>query len=503
MSVLELPETARAGRDTAGTAAVSPVACTPAAAPHGPHRAYRGFLARLVAAAGLTALAYSWLYADVLAAALAGSRTAFLVVVPVLLMLIAASYRTPPRGVGDAESDWIIAALIGAAGFAAIHLVGERMPSLSALWRLPMLGLAVWFACLLIIMFGVRHVLRMWPMWLFAMSTLTPLPHLLVTAALGGSDSAAVVVAAAFGAVAVALTVRTPHAGRRTAAAMSAFLGGVATAFTVGPHAGLLVTTALAAGAVPVAVTVAAHLLGVVEPGATRGFQFDLPQRSARSMALLLAVAAALLCLNAGAGTAAAHPDSVAADWIERSELRPALRFPFIGRYLGDGSRLDRYTVVPEPGRPAAAVDVITTANPALLRDFADTVWYPSAHPVSYRSAAPSDRLPAGTRFAHSDADAATTGTEPQWYALTWLWSLGTVHQQVTVIVSQDVGGQRPPPQPRPLSWPAASLGPALWLARQQPDTAGRVDEQVLARGLDLAAALRGVATDDPAPADV
>lgn len=500
MSVLELPKSARAVRGAAGSVAMPPVACTPATAPHRPHRA---FLARLAVAAGLTALAYSWLYADVLADALAGSRTAFLVVAPVLLVLIAASYRTPPRGVGDAESDWIIAALAGAAGFTAIHFLGERMPSLSALWRLPMLGVAVWFACLLIIMFGVRHVLRMWPLWLFAVGTLTPLPHLLATAALGGSDTASVVVAAAFGSVAVALAVRGSRAGLRTAAAMSAFLGGVAIAFTVGAQAGLLVTTVLAAGAVPVAVTVAAHLLNLVEPDAAQRFRFDLPQRSAQSMALLVAVAATLLCLNTGTGTAAADPDSVSADWIGHSDLRPALRFPFISRYLGDGSRLDRYTVAPEPGLPAAAVDVITTGNPALLRDFADTVWYPSARPVSYRSAAPSDRLPAGTRFAHSNADAAATGTEPQWYALTWLWSVGTVHQQVTVIVSQDVGGQQLPPQPRPLSWPAASLGPALWLARQQPDTAGRVDEQVIARAVDLAAALRGAAADAPVPADV
>lgn len=108
-------------------------------------------LVRMVAAAALTAVAFLTMYADLLANALDGSRAAYLVVFPVLLAVIAAGYRTAPRGVNDVESDWIVTALIGISGFVAIHLVNNRMPTLAGFWGLPLLGChcgwAAWRRC--------------------------------------------------------------------------------------------------------------------------------------------------------------------------------------------------------------------------------------------------------------------------------------------------------------------------------------------------------------------
>jgi hypothetical protein len=83
------------------------------------------FLFRCVVAAGLTAVAFLPVYAELVTEALNGSRSAYLVIVPVLLAVIAAGYRVPPKGVGDVESDWIVAAVVGVVGFSGIHLMSS------------------------------------------------------------------------------------------------------------------------------------------------------------------------------------------------------------------------------------------------------------------------------------------------------------------------------------------------------------------------------------------
>jgi hypothetical protein len=467
------------------------------------HPSHRMFWIRMAVVAGLTALAYMFVYSEVLADALSGSRTAFLVVVPVLLLMIAVGYRTPPRGVGDAESDWILAALIGAACFAAIHLVSERLPTLSGLWRLPMLGALVWFACVLTVMFGVRHVVRMWGLWLFALCCVTPLPFLLTTAAFGGSDTAAVLVAAAFGAVAVVLAGRAAPRNARIVAGLGCYVAAAVVVLTPDRHTDLLVTTVLAAGVVPVLAT--AILLKTrshLERAVRLNGSIDLPRRSALSVVVLTLVAAMLMLLHPSTGHGQTT-NSVASDWIERSAMGTATSFSFITRYFGEDSRLDRYLVPTDTGMPAAAIDVITTGNRAALEDFADAVWYPSSRPVEYRPAEPSEAMPLGARVIHSNADAATNGVDAHWYAVTWVWTAGSVHQRVTVIVNQTATGDQPPPEPAPLSLLNTSLRPALWVARQQPVSAGQVDELVTRHAADLVARINDVARHrDEGPTD-
>ncbi|KRE27695.1 hypothetical protein ASG82_15080 [Mycobacterium sp. Soil538] len=456
------------------------------------------FRLRMAAAVALTAAGWAPLYAGVVDAASQGSRSAYLLVVPVLLVMIAAAHRTPPRGVGDAESDWIVVALVGAGGFTAIHLLADRLPTLAGLWRLPLLSTVVWFACVLTVLFGVRHVVRMWAMWLFALCITTPLPVLLATAALGGSGRAVTAVAAAIGALAVALSTRAAPPRVRLAATVGSLAIGLLLAWAwTGTW-----PTVFVAGVLPVLVTVTVVL---VQKG-TVAEEFPLPARSPLSAAVLVAVAATLLLTaSPPAGRIAGDAGGgVEGNWTQRTAWGAPTTYGFITRYLGPGSRWDRFSVPPVDGLPAAAVDVVSTDNAGALRDVADAVWYPAARPLTYRNADPSSSLPTGARTIHSNADAATTGTDGQWYAVTWTWHTPTLHQQVTVIVSQALTGVTPPPPPAPLSVSAVSVRPALWLARQQPEDSGQVDDLVRARASDLVETVTAVArhrTDGPAGA--
>src|SRR6185436_11615836 len=91
---------------------------------------------RAAVLAGMFFGAYGAVFAQVLNQAVNGSRTAFLVVAPLLVLVAATGYRLPARGVGDNESDWIVAAVTGAVGFSSIALITHRFPTLSGLWRL-------------------------------------------------------------------------------------------------------------------------------------------------------------------------------------------------------------------------------------------------------------------------------------------------------------------------------------------------------------------------------
>ncbi len=77
-----------------------------------------GVWVRAVAVVLFCVVVYAPSYADHVVDAFAGSRAAYLVVLPVFLaILIATGYRTASHGVGDGESDWIVAALIGILGW--------------------------------------------------------------------------------------------------------------------------------------------------------------------------------------------------------------------------------------------------------------------------------------------------------------------------------------------------------------------------------------------------
>jgi hypothetical protein len=173
-----------------------------------------------------------------------------------------------------------------------------------------------------------------------------------------------------------------------------------------------------------------------------------------------------------------------------------------VTRFLGHDATLVRYAVPGVDGLPAAAVDVMTTANQAALNDYADAVWYPTSRPLEYEPAGTFSSMPLGARVIHTNADTATNGAALDWYAVTWTWHTGDTSQRVTVIVSQALSGDQPPPPPAPLSMVAAVLRPAMWVTRQQPDAESRVDPLVSQRAIEVASLLlrHSAVTDKPVP---
>lgn len=449
------------------------------------------FAARIAIAAVLGLTGYVWVFAQAVVDAGMGSRTAITVVAPVLMVLIATGYHSPTRGVGDAESDWIIALLFGIACFTGIHLLAGRMPTLSALWHLQSLGFVVWVACVSIVLLGVRHVVRMWKLWVFAVCCTTPLPFILAVAALGGSDDVTAVLTAVVGAAAVFLASEPARLTHRMIATGGCFMVSAPTVMILDAHTGPFAAVVVGAGALPALTVVLLHAAAPVTQPGPRDGSARLPRCSPLSLGALAAVAVALAAVTHPQARPS-EPSVVAADWPSRAGLGVPTHFSFITRLLGDDSSLTRYRVPGGPGQPAAAVDVISSPNLALLDDLDDAVWYPSTHPVEYRPAPPSAHIPSGTRVVHSNADAATNSDDRHWYAVTWMWRTDSAYQNVTVIVSQALDGRDTPPPPQPVSLLDTSIRPALWTTRQQPHADGQVDPDVVRRANDLARQLVG-----------
>jgi hypothetical protein len=458
---------------------------------------------RITALSALFFGAYGVVFHQVLADALAGSRTAFLVVAPLLVAMSAAGYRTSPRGVGDNESDWIIAAVSGVVGLAVIILVTNRFPTLAGLWHLELVGALVWVACAGMIIFSVRHVLRMWQVWLFAFLCAITLPYLLATAALGGSDEAAVAVAAGLGAFAVYLAGRPTRRRWRIGAALLSLAIGLGLSISLTTFLGLFATELIAAGVVPLLAAIGLHHF-TLSNGKHRldavfaGFH----PLSVRSLAALALAAVALLVTHFQASSPPAPP-TMRGDWAQHSGLVAPTEYPFASRFFGPNAKLVRFAVPPAIGRPAAVVDVISTTNLAALRNYSDAIWYPSPVPLNYQavSGAGSDsQLPVDARVVHTNADTATDGSAQNWYAITWVWQVAAVYQQVTVVVNQAVGSADSPVAPAPLSVADTVAKPMLWMARQQPDSVGAVDPRVVSRANDIVHMLVNAAEPAQAP---
>ena len=425
---------------------------------------------------GLCAVAFAFLAVHAVHHGVDGSYTAYLLVTPVLGALIASGIRPSP-GVGDTEFDWIVAVIFAAAGLLALQMLSQRLPALSGLWNWQHYAPVIFAMAAGIILFGVRHVLRLWRAWVFALCCAPAMPFLLTTSRLGGTEDDAVLVGAGLGTIAVYLATSTFGTSRRLLAAAVNLAVALGLDYVL-VWEGLLARTVLVAGAVPVlsvvAIRVAGHLrvaksLAAHPAKGTAKF----PHVGTRGAAVLVVLAAAMLISSPPVSSE--YP-TVAADrgWIAQLDLRPVREFSFISRFLGPGATLTRYTM---DGNPAVAVDVIAAPNLARLNDYADTVWYPSSTPVNFQSVDLGEPIIA--RAAQSDPDSAAANPSEQWYALTWLWRTTGDFQRVTVVVNQDLAIGTPPPPAVPITWTNSLLQPMLWLTRQQPAPIGVIPKQV------------------------
>jgi hypothetical protein len=451
---------------------------------------------RTAVLAGLFFGAYGAVFAQVLNEAVSGSRAAFLVVAPLLVMVGATGYRLPARGVGDNESDWIIAAVTGAVGFSSIALITHRFPTLSGLWRLELVGALVWVACAGMIVFSTRHVIRMWQVWMFAFGCALTLPYLLTTASLGGSDTAAACVGALLGAISVYLAGRPTQRRWQIAATLLSLTTGCGLSVVLTSHLGLFATLIAVAAVVPVVVTVGLyHFTEMTGSHRWAAVSAGFHPLSPRSIVVLGVVAVGVLVTHIPAPLPPAPP-LVSGDWAVRSGLGAPTQFDFVTRFLGPQSSLVRFQVPAAADTPAAAVDVITATNLAALRDYSDAVWYPSPIPVNFQPAdiGSNDQFPLNARMMHSNADAATDVTAQNWYAITWIWKTARAYQQVTVVVNQSAMSPDSPVAPAPLSMADTVIKPILWVARQQPEWVGGVDKRVEKRADDIVRSLMAAA---------
>jgi hypothetical protein len=434
----------------------------------------------------LTIVAYLPIFLDVVQNAVDGSRNAYLVVVPVLAAIVAHRYHDEPRGVGDAETDWIAAILVAAAGFIVIWLVTDRLPTTGHMWKLHLAAVVVWAACSTSVMFGARYASRMVALWVFLFFSVTPLPYLLLTAYLGGSDTAAALLAAALGAIAVFLSGRATVLRWRLGVSVVCMVVGSATAAALRDTT-LLLTVVVAAGVVPTLSVIALHRFSRTVARRCRAHvTVHYARRSWVSFTALGAIALILLFANASR-VDFSKPIVFHSDWIQQAGMTASVQFGFITAFLGPSATFTRYPVASVAGLPQAAIDVISTPNTGALRDYADAIWYPTAVPVIFTATDLVGRVHVKVRVMHANADATTTGGNREWYALTWLWRGPTVTQQVTVVVNQARADRHLPPDPRPMSFRNQMIEPLLWIPRQQWDSVGIVDELVVRRAESIA----------------
>jgi hypothetical protein len=430
----------------------------------------------------LGTLAYFVPLTEIGRAAFAGSQSVYLLVAPILAGLVASGYVGAPRGAHDTDMDWIGALLVAVCGFATIWLIGDRLPTMAALWHLDNVGLIVWIVASGMVVFSARHILRMWHVWVVGLLLAPVTPFLLVTAQFGGTDTAIAMTTATLGSLAVFLATRWADLRSRLLITV-ANVALSAAAVLLLAEASLYVRVLLAAGAVPVLVVLAAHRLvpGARDTG-TSAATAGLPRRRLHSYVALILAAAAMFWAH----LPMARPAPVAeapSDWVAEAALDPIESFDFITDFLGPDATLTRYRALGGAGEYQTVVDVMTAPSLGRLQDFSDAVWYPSTAPVNYRPydvAPAADRpAPAGIQTAHSDADAAQVQGAPNWNAVTWIWHSGNAFQRVTVVTSQSRGV--PAPAPRPLTVQNLVVEPALWMTRQQQLQAGALDPIVAA----------------------
>jgi hypothetical protein len=445
-----------------------------------------GLFPRLAALLILTLLGFGGVFYDVARSIADGSRSAYLMVMPVLLVMIAYGRRTAPSGNSDSEADWILGIILGGLALLLSYLAGFRFPTLSGMWNLPLLDAVIWTAFATTILFGIRRVWQLWPLWVFATVTVTPFPSLLLAAALGGTTAATSSVAAIVGAIAVFLAGwPRPLRGRLVASAGCA-LAGVTAAIALDTTP-LLISVAVTAGLIPLLSFVLLERFTTADSRQVLLIQSaSWPHRSPLALLTLVVVAGAHLMLinpaSAG-GPGELPPAQAEADWISRAGFAPEQDFGFIHRYLGPDSTFTRYLPPPEAGYPTAAVDVITAPSLEALRTTRNVVWYPTAAVPSYRFTDLGSALP-GALVLATDSSAATKAGTDDWYALTWIWTIGKAYQQVFVVVSQQPPPQvSPPPNPAPPSLKSTVIAPALWMSRQQADPDTMVDAIVSDRG--------------------
>ena len=466
----------------------------------------RQLVLRIGGLLALTLLAYGGVFWEITRSIVGGSRASYLMVMPVLLAMIAYGRAHAPRGVSDGETDWILALGFGGLALVLSSVADQRFPTLAGLWGLGLVSAVIWSACAAIILFGIARVKQMRSLLVFALLTVTPLPWLLLTAALGGTTFAAAAVATGFGAVAVFLAGWHSPLRLRVATSIGCVLVGLGAAWALSGFA-RPISVGVTAGIIPVLGFVLLQRLrdpGTVShtcdglPASAEGSGRDtimfssgsptpLPHRSKLALLAITAGAGAhlLFTTTASAAVPAAQLAHADANWSSRAGFVAVQQFSFVQRFLGPEATFVRYQSPSLQGPPAVAIDVITADNLEALRTSQYVVWHPAPSMVNYRVIDVGTVI-RGALVSATDSSAATTAGNRQWYTVSWLWGVAETFQQVFVTVNQDLMVQEPPPLPVPPSFRSTVVDPILWFSRQQADPSTLVDPAVRDRAQQI-----------------
>lgn len=456
----------------------------------------------------VTAMPWCLPVANIAAELAAGSRAVLFVVVPVLAWILASSCELP-RGVVDAEVDWIVALLGGAGIFTVIALFAGRIPTLAQLWRVELLGPVVWTAVAASVVFGIRYAIRLWDLWVFLLACASPLPFLLLSALLGGSDFALAAMSCTVATIVVFRAARRHGLLWRLAGAVTSFAVGFAASWLIlvgSPfhHDAPLVSVALGAGLVPYLVTRVLPRLAAVNHGREKPAAARFPRLSPISIVATLGLSTVMFVVSPAPSPHSAPPPA-ADNWVAASGLRESSTFGVATGLLGPNATYTRYTASQHTTSQPWAVDVISAPTRGALDDFGKVHWYDSTEPVDYKPVELTGVGSLAVRSAHSNADTTVDPDARHWYVLTWIWRVSTGFQQINIVVNQHETGQLP--DPVGVSFSQAVVDPILWIARQRPKQVSEVKPATvelaehLARQLAAAAGIPD-ATEIPATPD-
>ncbi|WP_139812411.1 hypothetical protein [Prescottella equi] len=408
---------------------------------------------RLLSSVALAGLLFFPVFRFNLYDAMAGSPTAYLLLLPLWIGMISygTARRSPGTVIDDSELNWIVT--VGLVGLSVI-CVGFVVPELTVkapIWHVELVPIFCILGAFGAVNFGVRRVARAWPAAAFVLLCF-PVTVVLLAAALGGTAAAYGAVAVSLGCVALAMALHGSGIGPPLVGA--AFVSGVLAVWLLRDAPPLVPMLAPAAVAPSVAFVVALATRRSVLPVGRQ----NLPTWSMLSIAWVLVSALLLLLVLPPAPQLARARDLsvVRADWVEHFaaaegiSIRQERTFDFAPRYLGDRSSLVRYRV--EYADTTAFVDVFTSGRLGALSNFRGMSWYPGT--ADTRIDGGSARLgpSVNATVSYNDASAAKTPHDPVWVSVSWKWRVGgdggDKYQQVRMLVSQrsDVPEQVPTP---------------------------------------------------------
>lgn len=420
---------------------------------------------------------------------LTGSRSVFVIVVPILAWLLVASFQAP-SGVVDDEVDWIVALLGCATAVVTIALFSHRLPSLMQLWRIDTVGPVLWSVTASAIFLGVRYAAQLWDLWLLFLLFVSPFPFLLMVSLFGGSDLAIAGLSCGLAALVVARATRSRNlawvgAGFSASLLIGGSAGWLAMAAVPNRHVALVLAVLVGAGVVPYLVTWV--VLHYAPAAPRRGMQLPAAKLSSMSRwgVITLLGLSAVMALVLPLPPRQAAVVLASSNWAQQSGLKVSREFKVATALLGPHANFTRY-VRSEQSVPPAAVDVITAPTRGILDDFSDAQWYSSAEPIDFVSANIPGVDSITVRSAHSNADTAVDPNAPQWYLLTWIWRVESGFQQVIVVVSQYEESRLP--APTGITPSEVVLDPLLWIARQQPRLSSEVESETVELAHRLAA---------------